>query len=312
MAPTKMNAAVINTDGNVVVRKIDVPEPGPGEILVKVSAAAQNPIDWKTFTFGKRVGAVVGCDYTGVIEKIGPDVPAGQWKVGERASGFVQGSGPVEDAAHLGAAPLTAIRALWQSYGGLPTPLEPTSTSFPILVYGASTSVGQYVVQFAKLSGLHVIATTSPKNFDLIKSLGADEVFDYHDPEVAKKIKASTGGNLKYAVDNISDKGSSQIISEALSDEGGKVASLLDYEAPRPGVTVSSAVACHLLGKSFDFPFSYTEDLHLTLLGKKYTKFLEEILAKHDINPNPLLVYPNGLASVAEGLQFMADGKVGF
>ncbi|KAA1472741.1 dehydrogenase [Dentipellis sp. KUC8613] len=334
MAPTQMNAVVINTDGKAVVRKIDVPQPGSGEILVKVSAAAQNPLDWKSFAYGAPSGAVIGCDYTGVVEKIGPDVPAGLWKIGDRASGLVQGSTypngafaeytvtpaevtihvpdswTVENAAHLGAAPLTAIQALWQSHDGLPTPFEPTATPFPILIYGASTSVGQFVVQFAKLSGLYVIATASPRNFDLVKSLGADEVFDYHDPEVGKKIKASTGGKLKYAVDNVAEKGSSQIISEALSDEGGNIASLLSYEAPRPGVTVSFSVACHLLGKSFEFPFSYTEDPKLTLLGKKFTKFLEEILAKHDIKPNPLLVYPNGLASVVEGLQFMADGKV--
>ncbi|TFY50937.1 hypothetical protein EVG20_g11246, partial [Dentipellis fragilis] len=136
------------------------------------------------------------------------------------------------------------------------------------------------------------------------------EVFDYHDTEVGKKIKAATGGKLKYAVDNISEHGSSQIISDALSDEGGKVSLLFPYESPRPGISVSSTVAYHLLGKSFDFPFSYTEDPNLTLLGKKYTKFLEEILAKYEIKPNPVLVYPNGLASVAEGLQFMMDGKV--
>ncbi len=45
MAPAKMNAAIIDTDGEVAVRKIDVPKPGPREILVKVSAAAQNPTD---------------------------------------------------------------------------------------------------------------------------------------------------------------------------------------------------------------------------------------------------------------------------
>ncbi|KAA1477028.1 GroES-like protein [Dentipellis sp. KUC8613] len=334
MAPTKMNAVVIEADGKIVVRKIDVPKPGPGELLVKVSAAAQNPADWKSVAFGKRTGAVVGCDYTGTVEEIGPDVPAGLWEVGDRASGFVQGSTwpngafaeytvtpaevtihvpdswSVENAAHLGAAPLTAIQALWQSHDDLPTPLKPTSTPFPILVYGASSSVGQFVVQFAKLSGLYVVATASPKNFDLVKSLGADEVFDYHDPEVGKKIKAATGGKLKHAVDNIFENGSPQIISDALSDEGGKIASLSPYESPRPGVTVLSTVAYHILGKSFDFPFQYTEDPHLTQLGKNFAKLLEGILAKYDIKPNPLLVFPNGLASVADGFQFMIDGKV--
>ncbi len=46
MAPTKHLAIVTNGDGTVSLKSIDVPKPGPGEILVKVAAAAQNPTDW--------------------------------------------------------------------------------------------------------------------------------------------------------------------------------------------------------------------------------------------------------------------------
>ena len=56
-------------------------------------------------------------------------------------------------------------------------------------MWAGSTSVGQYAVQYGKLSGYTVIATASPKNNDLIKSLGADFVFDYRDPDVVQKIK---------------------------------------------------------------------------------------------------------------------------
>lgn len=46
MAPTKQLAVVINAEGDVDLKEVDVPKPGPGEILVKVVAAAQNPGDW--------------------------------------------------------------------------------------------------------------------------------------------------------------------------------------------------------------------------------------------------------------------------
>jgi NADPH:quinone reductase-like Zn-dependent oxidoreductase len=46
------------------------------------------------------------------------------------------------------------------------------------LVYGGSTAVGMFAVQLAKLAGYKVVATASPKNFDLVKSYGADEVVD--------------------------------------------------------------------------------------------------------------------------------------
>lgn len=46
MAPTKQLAVVINAEGGVDLKEVDVPKPGSGEILVKVVAAAQNPTDW--------------------------------------------------------------------------------------------------------------------------------------------------------------------------------------------------------------------------------------------------------------------------
>ena len=94
-----------------------------------------------------------------------------------------------------------------------------------------------------------MIVTVSPKNFDLVKSLGADEVFDYNDPEVSKKIKLSTGGKLVHAVDTISEKDTPRQISEALSDDGGRVATLLTYKSPRPEVSVNLTLAYDLLGK---------------------------------------------------------------
>jgi len=56
-------------------------------------------------------------------------------------------------------------------------------------VWSGASSVGQFAVQLAKLAGLTVVATASPKNHELLKSLGATHVFDYRDPDVVKKIK---------------------------------------------------------------------------------------------------------------------------
>lgn len=74
----------------------------------------------------------------------------------------------------------TSIQAL---YGpktlGLPQPGDkapPTGTWF--FVYGGSSSVGQYAIQLAKLSGYKVATVASPHNFDLVKTFGADVVFD--------------------------------------------------------------------------------------------------------------------------------------
>ena len=122
-----------------------------------------------------------------------------------------------EEAAQLGVAGFTTCLALYFAQP-LPTPLEPVSTPFDILVWGASTSVGQYTIQAARQAGLRVVATASPKNFELVKSLGANEVFDYRDESTPAKIKELTGNKLKHAVDCISESGTGDKIAEAMGD----------------------------------------------------------------------------------------------
>jgi NADPH:quinone reductase-like Zn-dependent oxidoreductase len=114
MAPTVQKAAVIQQDGSVALREVAVPKPGPDEILVKVVAAAQNPADcgwevsaviilcdffiqrfWllsgKSALYGKRAGAIAGCDFSGIVEEIGSNVPQGLRSIGERVAGLVLG-----------------------------------------------------------------------------------------------------------------------------------------------------------------------------------------------------------------------------
>jgi len=105
MAPTKQKAVSITQTGPKF-GLADVPKPGPGQILVKVVAAAQNPADcqytfshaWGTLSssLGKSLeldlkasqyGGIVGYDFAGMVEELGPDVPAGVRSVGERVGG---------------------------------------------------------------------------------------------------------------------------------------------------------------------------------------------------------------------------------
>src|SRR5713226_2461035 len=96
-----------------------------------------------------------------------------------------------EEAAQLGVSPLTALQCLHESLE-LPSPFEARPThgqpQRTILIWGGSSALGQYAIQFAKLGGLRVVTTASSKNFDLLKELGADEVFDHRDEGVVEKI----------------------------------------------------------------------------------------------------------------------------
>lgn len=108
-----------------------------------------------------------------------------------------------EDAATLGVGVTTCGQALYQLFN---LPLPPAAASEPqqiILIGGGSTATAVLGIQYARLSGLRVIATASPYNFDYLKSLGVELLLDYHEPteELVKKIRAVVGDELTMAWD---------------------------------------------------------------------------------------------------------------
>ncbi|CAI6333727.1 unnamed protein product [Periconia digitata] len=208
------------------IQAIPLPKLHADWVLVDTKAIALNPSDWKKIDGGGAdLGSRVGCDYAGVVREVGQNVTA--FKKGDRIGAFVHGADRTnhdngafaqviiakaavqfqipdnisfEAASTMGVAVVTVGQALYKSLG-LPLPSAPAESPFPILIHAASTSIGMYGIQFAKASGLQVVATSSPHNFDLLKSLGADAVFDYHSPSCAADIKKYTQNQLKYSWD---------------------------------------------------------------------------------------------------------------
>jgi NADPH:quinone reductase-like Zn-dependent oxidoreductase len=188
-----------------------------------------NPTDWKHRDGLLPVDATLGCDFAGVVDAVGADVT--NVKVGDRVASFVHGGRYVgvgsfaqyiqtegslvwkvpdnitfEQAAALGGVgPHTAFQALYLRLA-IPHPSTPATSPQSIFIYGGSTSVGLYAIQLAKLSGLHVITCCSPRNHDLVKSLGADEVVDYNDASAPAKLKAKHP-TLALGFDCIAEKG---------------------------------------------------------------------------------------------------------
>ncbi|KAI0290826.1 hypothetical protein BC826DRAFT_1025506 [Russula brevipes] len=247
-------------------------------------------------------GGIVGRDFAGTVVEIGPDVSEGVRTVGERVAGFgistAQPNGAFSEYlvadAEFGIVPIPdgcspwpidALQCLHQTLE-LPSPFEAKSgPQRTILIWGGASSVGQYAVQFAKFGGLRVLTTASPKNFDLVKGLGADEVFDYRDEKVVEKIRAMTGNALDIAQ-----------VTGAIGEKGGKVSIILPYTSPRPDV---QAV------------FSYVPELvNRESNGKWYVELHKKIFATGKIKPNPVFIQPNGIAGVKDGLQYMQEGKV--
>lgn len=210
----------------------------------------------------------------------------------------------------------------------LPWPDSPTKDNTKVLIYGASTNTGIWAIQFAKLSGLHVLATCSEKNFEAVKQLGADEVFDYKDPQCSEKIREATGDALLYTLDCVSEGSSKdvsrhltkfhsssnniQICATALTSQPNvaRYGSLLPIEFPRQDVKTSFTIGYTVIGEEFTFfgnkvP-AKTEDLEF---GKKFWALAERLLAEGKIKGEPT-VREGGLNGVVSGFEDMKNGRV--
>jgi NADPH:quinone reductase-like Zn-dependent oxidoreductase len=169
------------------------PEPGEGEVLVRVKAAGVNPIDWK-YRAGYlqqfmplELPHIPGFDLAGTVEALGAGVTElapGDDVFGRGAATYAEyalapattlarkpANVSFDQASTLPVGGVTAWAGLFEAAG-----LEAGQR---VLVHGGAGGVGSYVVQLAHWKGAHVIATASAANADFVRSLGADEVLDY-------------------------------------------------------------------------------------------------------------------------------------
>ncbi|KAG9121587.1 hypothetical protein FRC07_002400 [Ceratobasidium sp. 392] len=219
-------------EGKVTVNQVEVgirsiPTAGSKEVLVKVTAAAINPVDWKIIDSGiivEEYPAVLGTDGAGIIESVGPHVMGLQ--KGDRI--FFQGryipnlatfqqyaladsemmakipDGISDDqASTIPVASVAAMLGLFQG-SGVPLPLDgPTASGKPILILGGSSSVGQYAIQMARIAGFSpVVTTASEKHTGYLKSLGATHILDRNAD--AKTLQSAFPEPVSFVLDAIS------------------------------------------------------------------------------------------------------------
>lgn len=183
--------------------------------------------------------------------------------------------------------------------------LEPT----PILIYGASTATGTLAIQYAKLVGCEVYATASSHNFELLRKLGADHVFDYKETDVGAKIREASNDKIKLIFDCIAEGNSFDIGAAAMSSSGGHLSALVapPKDFPRKDIKATLTLAYTALGEHFsdDFPANQT-DYEFSV---KFWKITEGLLNEGIIKPHPAEVR-KGLGGVIQGMQDMKEGKV--
>lgn len=191
------------------LNEVDRPDPGPGQVLIKLGASGVNPVDVvvRAGSYRPRDGEggsslelrgfatppfTTGWDIAGTVESCGSGVSA--FRPGDEVLGLL--AFPALPAAHAdyviastneivrrpdvltmeqaGALPLAGLTA-WQALVGI----ADVTSGQRVLVHAAAGGVGHLAVQIAKARGAYVIGTASAANHEFVRSLGADEVIDY-------------------------------------------------------------------------------------------------------------------------------------
>lgn len=208
-----MKAIRIHETGEPEVMRVEdipLPEPGPGQVRLRVAAAGLNFIDiyQRSGAYKLPLPFTPGQEAAGTVEALGPDVT--DFAIGDRvAYAFVLGAYaefaivpaeklvPVPASVDDQTAAAVMLQGMTAHYLTTDTfPIKPGDT---VVVHAAAGGTGQLVVQMAKLRGARVLATAStPEKQALARGLGADEVFGYED--FVEGVKAATGGKGADAV----------------------------------------------------------------------------------------------------------------
>jgi NADPH:quinone reductase-like Zn-dependent oxidoreductase len=198
-----MRAATIvryGSPGEIAVRDVPEPVPGPGELLVRVHAASVNRSDCGELRHpllirllggaGRSRRSILGMDFAGTVEAVGPG--AERFRPGERVFGMcpfrndgaqaeyfrMPETGPIAPMpANLRFAQAVVCEGAY--YAAPSIERFDLGPSHRILIYGASGAIGTAALQLAKLRGAHVTAVVAGRHLDLVRSLGADLAVDY-------------------------------------------------------------------------------------------------------------------------------------
>ena len=338
--------------------------PGPNQIVVKNHAVAINPVDWAKQLLGNlllgyiKYPFILGGDVAGEVVEVGSGVQ--RFRVGDRVLGHAmamapESNDPAEGAfqnytiirEHLAAPvpewtsyeeacvlPLTFSTAAYglfnQDYLGLRIPTVPapatTSSSEALIVTGGATSVGSNAIQLAVSAGYQVYSTSSPKNFDYVKKLGATQVFDYHSPTLVDDMVSELQGKTlvgAYAIGDGAVEVSMKVLRRCkakkkfVADAGfvipaEQLQSYLGTASAIGGVMVKSgkmALKSFTTGVSSKFVVGKDLCLPTDVVGQMYTEFLPRALEANQFvaAPKPLIV-GKGLEHIQEALDVQAKG----
>lgn len=313
------------------IREAPLPKISDDQILVKAHAWALNPADHMVQDIPLpfiTYPLILGEDVAGTVEQVGSKASS-KFKVGDRVVGLALGaavSKPEQGAfqeyvvheaslackipdslsfTNASVFPLclaTAAHGLFsKSYLGLPFPtVDYQSNGKSILVWGGSSAVGCNAIQLCKHVGYEVITTCSARNSDLVKSLGASQVFDHNSPTVIDDVAAAL------------DKGTCVGILQA----AGPAKPAIDVSAKSKQklfVATSNMVMEGDAVEGVDAKMIFAEGgavIYHETEPATFGKFLPEALAKgvYQVAPPVEVVKTKGVEGIQEGLDLLKKG----
>ncbi|MBI4012410.1 MAG: zinc-binding dehydrogenase [Candidatus Rokubacteria bacterium] len=306
-----MRVAMIREFGGPEVfelRDVPTPEPGPGEVLVRVMATSVNPVDYQIRRAGAWAGvkppAVIGYDVSGVVEAVGSAVR--EFRAGDEVfyTPEIFGGAPgsyaeyhvareaivarkPENLTHLEAAvvPLAGGTA-WDALiarGRL-------RVGERVFVHGGAGGVGHFAVQIAKAAGAYVFATAGPYNVDFVRSLGADRPIDYQAEDFVAVLDGEAAGGVDLVLDCVGGDAISQTLPVVRPHS--RIVSLLSV---RGDLTLAHA---------------NNVELHFVFLerGRDRLDALRTLIARRQLRPHIREVFP--LEHVDDAHRAAEAGKV--
>jgi NADPH2:quinone reductase len=308
-----------------------VPEPGPGEVRVRVAYSGVNPTDWKSRTNAQPGpgGQIPNQDGSGTVEAVGQGVDpvlvgervwiweaawqrpfgtAAEYTVVPARQTVLLGAEPsFELGAALGIPFLTAHRCLTVAES-LPDRIGPGSlTGHTVLVQGGAGAVGNAAIQLARWADATVIATVSgPDKAQLAAAAGADHVVDYKQQDVVAEVR------------KIAPKGVDSIVEVSAAVNGGIDARVIGMHgavamyADDGGAEVTVPVRLQMTTNArWQFVLVYTEPARAKEIGVEDVNaaVLDGAIRVGREAGLPLHVFP--LAETARAHQAVQDGAVG-
>ena len=271
-----MKKLVYNKFGGVDVLEVidaQLPEIKPDSILIKVKAAAINPVDWKfregqlKLLTGRKFPQGQGLEFSGVIEKIGSDVT--QFQVGDEVFGAADNSIAEYTVAKASKIWKKPSSISFEQASTIPivgvtglSVFEKLATNITketeILINGATGGIGMFVTQMAKNRGAKVTAVISSKGIDLVKKWGVDHIIDY-------KVTNILESNNRYdVIVELSDKLSFTEGKKLLKEKGVFIASL-----PKPKEIITGLINNLFSKRKYKLIGSTTKQSNLEFMAKE-------------------------------------------